>query len=252
MKRRVVIMVLVGIFLLSLTGAGILLNRGSAGAGRGVSEGVQKIALASENGERVDEVVYEKDESQSLTQKSQIESEDDIIPLFGNSIDKLTDKRIRKLYGIIGNGCSALADYYESGYYKEKSKDIAEHPENYSKWYILDFKAREELAMEAIKVYRELLRELRENPQNWREVWEKYKEFELDNRPKYFNVRYDWRIKEKWFFETDEGKVHAKRNGIDRADVEIWKKDYEEILEKSRKETENMLREFAKKIGIEY
>ncbi|WAM33214.1 hypothetical protein [Caldicellulosiruptor morganii] len=250
MKRRAVIIVLVGIFLLSLTGAGILVSRGSAGAGRGVSEGVQKIALASENGERVDEVVYEKDESQSLTQESQGESVEDAI--YCDPTERFTDERVKKIYDIISVSLGPIADYYESELYKRESKDIAEHPENYSKWYILDFKAREELAMEAIRVYRELLRELRENPQSWREVWEKYKNFKLEFRPKILNVDYDWRIKEKWFFETEEGKVHAKRNGIDRADVEIWKKDYEKILEKSRKETENMLREFAKKIGIEY
>ncbi|WAM33210.1 hypothetical protein [Caldicellulosiruptor morganii] len=252
MKRRAVIMVLVGIFLLSLTGAGILVKRVSAGAGRGVSEGVQRVALASENGERVDEVVYEKDESQNLTQESQGESVEDAI--YGDPTERFTDERVKKIYDIISVSLGPIADYYESGYYKEKSKDIAEHPENYSKLYILEFKAKEQLAMEAIRVYRELLRELRENPQSWREVWEKYKEFTLDIRPKYFNVDYDWRIKEEWFLNSEEGKRQMEANGIklDRADVEIWKRDYEKILEKSRRETENMLREFAKKIGIEY
>ncbi|WAM33215.1 hypothetical protein [Caldicellulosiruptor morganii] len=252
MKRRAVIMVLVGIFLLSLTGAGILVKRVSAGAGRGVSEGVQRVALASENGERVDEVIYGKGESQNLTQESQGESVEDAI--YGDPTERFTDERVKKIYDIILVSSSALADFYYSDSWKRTSKDIAEHPEKYDELYILEWKSREQLAMEAIKVYEELMRELRENPQNWREVWEKYKNFELEFRPKILNVDYDWRIKEKWFLNSEEGKRQMEANGIklDRADVEIWKRDYEKILEKSRKETENMLRKYAKKIGIEY
>ncbi|ADQ46613.1 hypothetical protein Calkro_1764 [Caldicellulosiruptor kronotskyensis 2002] len=251
MRRKVIILVLVCTFIFAgCAGIGCAIYRGKAGTGKGVDAGAQKVVLASEQAEREGNITDVNQDNQNLTENQQKEDVDTAV--YSDPTDRFTDKRIKELYGIILVSSSALADFYYSDSWKRTSKDIAEHPEKYSELYILEWKSREELAMEAIKVYEGLLKELRENPQNWREVWKRYKEFTLDIRPKLLNVQYDWKIKEKWFFNTEEGKIHAKRNDIDRGDVEQWKKDYEIMLEKSRKETEESLKSFAEEAGIEY
>jgi len=81
-------------------------------------------------------------------------------------------------------------------------------------------KKKKELDKEAMAYYESLMDELKRNPQNWKSVWKRYKDYAIEYYAKVRNFDYDLEVKKITYLKTEEGKELAEQGGITEKVIE--------------------------------
>ncbi|WP_271629475.1 hypothetical protein [Caldicellulosiruptor sp. DIB 104C] len=248
MRRRIIIIGIICMFI--LTGCGLLCwffyGGKTESKGDTVKAG-EKVVLASElnnRAENTEEVVSGKQEDSNQSQTT-------CDAVYTNLATEINDPIARKVFDLILINHSVIADRYQDtnnidSNYMQKSS-LAEDRDD--EFYSIR-KKKKELDKEAMAYYESLMDELKRNPQNWKSVWKRYKDYAIEYYAKVRNFDYDLEVKKITYLKTEEGKELAEQGGITEKVIEQWQKRYEEVKEYTREEVRKQLEESAKEAGI--
>ncbi|ADQ40446.1 hypothetical protein Calkr_0931 [Caldicellulosiruptor acetigenus I77R1B] len=228
MRKKIFTPIILGIFLLSVFLGGKFIYSKAYNLNQNVKE---KIALAAET---------ENTNAQIASQNQENNAELYTDP--NAPENKFSDTKAKNFYRLIRQTYSAFVDdlYYVSDNIKyEKDPNM--------KLYLINVYSE---TKSCVETYKKFLQELEDNPHNWKNVWQKYREFEIERRAKVSLSKLDPDEKKRFFFTTPEGKELAKQNNITEEQIEKERDEYQKLLEEKKKEVAEQLDEWAKRNGI--
>lgn len=176
------------------------------------------------------------------------------------SIDEekyFSDNKPKNLYRLIVSCCLPILDWYNHLDYETKQKYKKNYEEylkeNQNNFYYVERYARYKIDKVAIYYYEKFLRDLIEKPDDWQNIWKKFRIINIEHlaRADTFNIDPEAR---KYLLLTSEDKELAKKSNVPeeqiKKEIEKDRNEYPKILEKKRKEMAEELDKWKREYGI--